>query len=62
MRIYYFFCSNSHDNLFLVNLIHAYIESSKIQIFFGENFNSHENTACFAFTVIFMTHDGNLTL
>ena len=40
MGIYYFFVlSNSHENLlflcFLVNLIHTYIESSKIQIFWG---------------------------
>ena len=58
MRIYCFFVLIPNENLlflcFLVNLIHAY--------FFGENFNSHENTACFVFMVIFMTHDGNLTL
>ena len=34
------FCSNSQENLvflcFLVNLIHTYIESSKIQIFLAK--------------------------
>ena len=42
-----------HENLlfhcFLVNLIHTYTESSKKTNFFGEIFNSHENTACFVF-------------
>ena len=57
--VYYFFVlSNSHGNLlflcFLGNLIHTHTETSKIQIFFGEIFNSHENTACFVFMVIFM--------
>ena len=40
-------------------MIHTYIESSKIQ-FFCEILNSHENTACFVFMVIFIIRGGNL--